>query len=66
MGCEATKAPAAGDVFFLDFYLYRTYQELVIVPNLNQAALIARTSEACSSTGIMGSSPLVLTGSALM
>jgi hypothetical protein len=40
--------------------------ELVIVPNLNQAALIARTSEARSSTGIMGSSPLVLTGRALM
>ena len=23
-GCEARKTPAEGDVFFLDFYLYRT------------------------------------------
>jgi hypothetical protein len=28
MGCEASKIPAEGDVFFLDFYLYRTNQEL--------------------------------------
>ncbi|MGA8983602.1 MAG: hypothetical protein WB470_13075, partial [Candidatus Acidiferrales bacterium] len=28
VGCEARKIPAEGDVFFLDFYLYRTYQEL--------------------------------------
>ena len=27
-GCEAKKIPAEGDVFFLDFYLYRTNQEL--------------------------------------
>jgi hypothetical protein len=26
--CEARKRPAVGDVFFLDFYLYRTNQEL--------------------------------------
>jgi hypothetical protein len=26
MGCEASKIPAEGDVFFLDFYLYRTNQ----------------------------------------
>jgi hypothetical protein len=31
VGCEARKAPAAGEVFFLDFYLYRTYQALEIV-----------------------------------
>jgi hypothetical protein len=28
VGCEARKIPAEGDVFFLDFYLYRTYREL--------------------------------------
>ena len=28
VGCEARKIPAEGGVFFLDFYLYRTYQEL--------------------------------------
>jgi len=28
VGCEARKRPAVGDVFFLDFYLYRTNQEL--------------------------------------
>ncbi|MFZ0580943.1 MAG: hypothetical protein WBY69_16045, partial [Candidatus Acidiferrales bacterium] len=28
VGCEARKIPAEGDVFFLDFYLYRTNQEL--------------------------------------
>jgi hypothetical protein len=28
VGCEARKAPAAGEVFFLDFYLYRTNQAL--------------------------------------
>src|ERR1700678_2556315 len=27
VGCEARKIPAEGEVFFLDFYLYRTYQE---------------------------------------
>jgi hypothetical protein len=26
VGCEARKLPAEGVVFFLDFYLYRTYQ----------------------------------------
>jgi hypothetical protein len=26
VGCEARKIPAEEDVFFLDFYLYRTYQ----------------------------------------
>jgi hypothetical protein len=25
LGCEARKIPAAGDVFSLDFYLYRTF-----------------------------------------
>jgi len=28
VGCEARKNPAAGEVFSLDFYFYRTYQEL--------------------------------------
>jgi hypothetical protein len=27
-GCEARKIPAAGEVFFLDFTFYRTYQDL--------------------------------------
>jgi hypothetical protein len=27
MGCEARKIPADAGVFFLDFSLYRTYQE---------------------------------------
>jgi hypothetical protein len=26
VGCEARKIPADAGVFFLDFYLYRTYQ----------------------------------------
>jgi hypothetical protein len=26
VGCEARKTPADAGVFFLDFYLYRTYQ----------------------------------------
>ena len=29
VGCEARKTPADGDVFFLDFSLYRTTRELV-------------------------------------
>jgi hypothetical protein len=28
VGCEARKTPAEGDVFFLDFFLYRTNQDL--------------------------------------
>jgi hypothetical protein len=28
VGCDAKKLPAGGDVFFLDFSLYRTYQDL--------------------------------------
>jgi hypothetical protein len=28
VGCEGRKTPADGVVFFLDFSLYRTYQEL--------------------------------------
>jgi hypothetical protein len=28
VGCEARKTPANGEVFFLDFYLYRTNQDL--------------------------------------
>jgi len=28
-GCEARKIPADAEVFFLDFYLYRTNQELL-------------------------------------
>jgi hypothetical protein len=28
VGCEARKRPAGGDVFLLDFFLYRTYREL--------------------------------------
>jgi uncharacterized membrane protein len=28
MGCEARKIRADAEVFFLDFYLYRTYQDL--------------------------------------
>jgi len=28
MGCEARKLPADAGVFFLDFFLYRTNQEL--------------------------------------
>ena len=28
VGWEARKTPATGEVFFLDFYLYRTYQDL--------------------------------------
>ena len=29
MGCEARKTPAVGEVFFLDFFLYRTIRELI-------------------------------------
>jgi hypothetical protein len=28
VGCEARKIPAAGEVFFLDFPFYRTYQDV--------------------------------------
>jgi hypothetical protein len=28
VGCEARKIPADAGVFFLDFYLYRTYRDL--------------------------------------
>jgi hypothetical protein len=28
VGCEARKTPADAGVFFLDFYFYRTYQNL--------------------------------------
>src|SRR6267154_2239447 len=28
VGCEARKRPAVGEVFFIDFYLYRTHQQL--------------------------------------
>jgi len=28
VGCESRKIPAAGEVFFLDFPFYRTYQAL--------------------------------------
>jgi hypothetical protein len=30
VGCEARKIPADAGVFFLDFYLYRTYQALAL------------------------------------
>jgi hypothetical protein len=30
VGCEARKIPANGGVFFLDFYLYRTYPFLSV------------------------------------
>src|ERR1700677_3424377 len=30
VGCEARKIPAEGEVFFLDFYLYRTYRNLAL------------------------------------
>jgi hypothetical protein len=31
VGCEARKTPVVGDVFLLDFYLYRTYRELATI-----------------------------------
>jgi len=31
VGWEARKTPAAGEVFFLDFPLYRTYQALRLI-----------------------------------
>jgi hypothetical protein len=31
VGCEARKTPADAGVFFLDFYFYRTYQDLATV-----------------------------------
>jgi hypothetical protein len=33
-GCEARKTPAVGRVFFLDFHLYRTYQDLAAFPSI--------------------------------
>src|SRR4029077_16891349 len=33
VGWEARKTPAAGEVFFLDFPLYRTSQDLAAVPS---------------------------------
>jgi hypothetical protein len=46
VGCEARKIPAEGDVFFLDFSPYRTYQELghphrMSGPHLNEFHLVA-------------------------
>jgi hypothetical protein len=38
VGCEARKIPAEGDVFFLDFYLYRTNQDLRQIVCLHRAA----------------------------
>ena len=40
VGCEARKIPAEGDVFFLDFYLYRTYQALILKSYVNQGYAI--------------------------
>jgi hypothetical protein len=34
VGCEARKIPAGGDVFFLDFSLYRTTQEFELLADL--------------------------------
>src|SRR6267378_174695 len=38
-GCEARKTPAEGDVFFLDFYLYRTNQDLANLPQFSNPRL---------------------------
>jgi hypothetical protein len=42
VGCEARKIPAAGDVFFLDFYLYRTNQALGICAFLGHRPSVSR------------------------
>src|SRR5271169_1429852 len=42
VGCEARKAPAGGDVFFLDFSLYRTYRELAAAKCLRLSLLGGR------------------------
>jgi multidrug efflux pump len=39
VGCEARKAPAEGDVFFLDFSLYRTIQVLTFYPGANPTVM---------------------------
>src|SRR5258708_4561410 len=39
VGCEARKIPAEGDVFFLDFYLYRTYRDLTLRPRRRSPVL---------------------------
>jgi hypothetical protein len=36
VGWEARKIPAAGEVFFLDFPLYRTYQDLATAVIFNE------------------------------
>jgi hypothetical protein len=39
VGCEARKIPAEGEVFFLDFFLYRTYRALTLPILLRDNAL---------------------------
>src|ERR1700758_3697607 len=39
VGCEARKIPAAGNVFSLDFYLYRTF---VVCPTTAKARVYSR------------------------
>ena len=41
MGCEARKLPASGEVFFLDFSFYRTYQEELTILGLRFGKVIA-------------------------
>jgi hypothetical protein len=42
LGWEARKTPAAGEVFFLDFPLYRTYQGLALYIALATPSSTAR------------------------
>jgi hypothetical protein len=39
MGCEASKIPAEGDVFFLDFYLYRTNRAVFEICRAHSASM---------------------------
>jgi len=57
VGCEARKIPAEGDVFFLDFYIYRTYRDLAarlevtLWPELLRAARAPPATRPCLRAG---------------
>jgi hypothetical protein len=56
MGCEARKTPAVEVVFFLDFYLYRTYQDLAIFRSvLSVTALAVIMRRACAGANLSSS-----------
>src|SRR6266852_2993501 len=49
VGCEARTIPAEGDVFFLDFSFYRTYQALCILSGVVHKAVLRARMIDCES-----------------